>query len=54
MKKLKNLSLIRRAYNFISHVSKGSVLQSVTSGSVSEDVENLGINKPEATKALID
>ena len=55
MKKTNNLSLGHRCYNFISRVSKGSVLQAViTSGSVSEDLENLGMNKPEATKALID
>ncbi len=54
MKNPKNLSLLRRGYNFISRVSNGFILQSVNRGSASEEVENLGLSKPEATKAIID
>lgn len=52
----KNLSFLRRGSNFISRVSNGTVLQSssVPRGSVSEDIRNVGIAKPDVTKVLID
>lgn len=51
----KNFFFLRRDYNFLSRVSNSSVIKSsmvsVTEGSVSEDIENLGLTKPEVTKA---
>ena len=52
----KNASLLNCAYNFIFRVSNSFSLQSslLIKGSVLEDVKNLGLRKPEVTKALID
>jgi len=54
--KKKNVSLFRRSYNFISRVSNGSVLQSssLTTGSVPKELKDIGLEKPEVAKVLLD
>lgn len=54
MKKIRNFVLVRRGRNFIARISDSSILHAVTERSISEEVENLGLRKPEATKYLID
>lgn len=52
----KNSSLFSRGYNFIKHVSNGSILHSssVSLGSIQTDIEKVGFQKPDVTKILID